>query len=82
MGQLVHCCANMVGVRTFEKMFLIPGAHWNKEWGTLGLYVSKGEQKQNGRQLYFLNKVQTKNVRQPACKMNYKLYCQNNIRVK
>ena len=55
MCQLVNYCAKMVGVGTFEKcistvpMCPIPGAHWDERWGELGLYVSKGQQKQTGR---------------------------------
>ena len=51
------------------------GAHWDY------MLVKENKCKLGGMYI-FVEKVQRKNMRQPACRMNFKQYCQKNIQVK
>ena len=85
MCQIVYCCAFMFGVEPLKNVFQlaqcapgIPGAHWDEGCSTLGLYVKENNCKM-GSKYIFANKVQTKKMNQPACRINNKQYRQINI---
>ena len=69
VSQLSHCAPYLGHIGTRG------GAHWDY------MLVKENKCKLGGRYI-FENKVQTKNLRQPACRINLKQYCQNNIWVK
>ena len=69
VSQLSHCAPYLGHIGTRG------GAHWD--------YMLVKEKKcKLGSKYIFVNKAQTKNMRQPACRINFKQYFQNNIRVK
>ena len=51
-----------------------------RDWAHWDYKLVKGNKCKLGGKYIFVNKVQTRNMWQPACRMNLKQYCQNNIR--